>query len=244
MTKRRDRRYEIIYEDVDLLVVDKVAGLLTLPDRYDQSLVSLYQLLRHRYGTIYPVHRLDKWTSGLLLFAKNAQMHRKLNALFLENTIKKTYLAIIFGHIKAEGITVKKAIRTKPGKRHIMEVHPDGKLAITHIRSLENYDRYSLVEVQISTGRQHQIRVHLQHIGHPLMVDSKYSPEKAFYLSSIKKKYRISKNDTERPLLARTALHAHLLQFVHPTTRESLEYRSSLPKDLSAVLYQLRKSCR
>ncbi len=241
MPKTYKKELNILQQDEQIIILDKPAGLLTLPDRYDTTLPNIYHMLVQKYTQIYPVHRLDKWTSGLLLFAKDKESHKVLNQDFAQRKVIKKYTAIVQGGRVPDHCTIDQPIRNKPGKVGIMEVHPDGKPSITECKTIQHFGPFSLIELQIYSGRQHQIRVHLQFTGYPLMVDAIYSPSKAFYLSSIKKKYKNSKGRTERPLLARSSLHAHQLQFVHPITRKSIVARADLPKDMAATIYQLNK---
>ncbi len=238
----KKKSYTIIWEDEHLLVLNKAAGILSIPDRYDPEKPNLQSLLNRHYDQIWTVHRIDKDTSGLLCFAKTEAAHSSLSQQFAAHETKKIYLAITNGQlIKDEGI-IEFKLAQNPMKKGRVVVAAKGKSAITTYRVAEKFATHSLLEVQIKTGRTHQIRVHLQAIGHPLLADPFYSPKPHFLLSSVKKKrYQKNKYAQERPLLSRTALHAFQLGLKHPETGEQLNFEAPLPKDMKAVVNQLRK---
>lgn len=237
------RDHEIIFEDQHIVVVNKSAGLLTIPDRYQHDKRNLSSLLIKKYGEIFVVHRIDRETSGLIIFAKDADTHKSLSEAFEENKIEKTYLALVQGIPNPLENRIETFLVKSETERSKIIVFKKGKWSITDYKVLESYDKkYSLVEVKILTGRTHQIRVHMQHIGNPLLVDSKYSNKDEFKLSEIKKrKFRLAKDEEERPLITRHTLHAAKIGFTHPSTGKRMDFEVPLPKDMKAVVNQMRK---
>ncbi len=235
-------RIEVLHEDEQVLVVVKPAGLLTIPDRFGNP-DSLQAQLEHKYGKIFVVHRLDRETSGVICFARTEAAHRHLSMQFEQHKVGKHYLALVDGVMHQESGEIDKPIGPHPVIAGKMAVSKQGKPAFTHYRVLELFKKFTLVEATLKTGRTHQIRVHFQSIGYPLAVDALYGRREGFLLSEIKgKNYRSGKfSDEERPLMARTSLHAVRLVFDHPETGKRLEFSAELPKDFSAVLNQLRK---
>ena len=237
------RDHEIIYQDDHIIVVNKAAGLLTIPDRYQHDKRNLYTILLQQHKEVYIVHRIDKETSGMILFAKDAETHKTLSQAFENHKIKKNYLAIVSGVPIPKEARIETFLTKSENVRDKIIVFKKGKLSITDYKVLESYGtKYALVDVQILTGRTHQIRVHMKHISHPLMVDSKYGYAEEFKLSEIKKrKYNRSSDREERPLISRHTLHAHTLSFEHPSTGEYMTFEAPLPKDMKAVINQCRK---
>ena len=234
--------FTIVYENSDFVVVDKPSGLLSIPDREGDEL-SLKRILKDKYGEIYTVHRLDKDTSGLIVFAKNDHTHKDLSQAFEERSVEKYYQGIVKGTLHEKEKTIDAPITQNTVKKTQMIVHKRGKPSVTDYRLLEEFRKYSLVEFRIYTGRTHQIRVHMQDIGHPIVCDDLYGDGEPVYLSSIKKNYNLSRNELEeRPLLSRLALHAQRLSFVF--NNERFDFEAPLPKDMSALLQQLRKISR
>lgn len=234
--------YDLLYEDDQLLVVSKPAGLLTIPDRAGNQ-NSLVGALKEKYGKVLIVHRLDRETSGILVFARTEAAHRHLSMQMEHHTADKFYLALLDGALHHEEGEIDKPIgehHSIPGK---MAISNTGKPSLTFYRVIERFQRFTLVEAQIKTGRTHQIRVHFNSIGYPLAVDALYGRRERFLLSEIKgKKYKSGKfTEEERPLMERSSLHAARLRFEHPVSGEIMEFRSELPKDFTAVLNQLRK---
>ncbi len=235
-------KVEIVYEDEHLLAVNKEAGILTIPDRFRKDIPNLYAMLSGDREELYTVHRLDKFTSGGLLFAKSKEIHKSLSGLFMDRIPEKYYLAIVDGVPReAKGI-IDQPLTESMATRGKMLIHPRGKDSKTSYEILRSFIKFSYLKVKIHTGRLHQIRVHLSHIGHPLMVDSLYGNRDAFYLSEIKgRKYRIKKGEEERPLLTRQPLHSHQLILPHPLTGEKLELEFEPPKDIRATIKQFEK---
>lgn len=232
----------IIYEDVSLIVVEKPAFMLSIPDRFSPEKENLLDLLRETREEVFTVHRLDRETSGIILFAKTREAHRDLSLQFEKREVSKKYLALVDGAVMEEEGRIEQPIgesQSHPGK---MEITKRGKPSLTLFKALERFKGYTLVEADIQTGRTHQIRVHFAAIGHPLTVDSLYGQREAFFLSEIKgKKFQLGKYQEERPLMTRTTLHAWRLQFRHPESGEMMDIQSELPKDFAALLNQMRK---
>jgi 23S rRNA pseudouridine1911/1915/1917 synthase len=235
--------YEILHEDEHLLVVSKPAGLLTIPDRFSADKPNLLTQLQRHYGEVFTVHRLDRETSGILCFARNAAAHRHLSMQFEHHTADKFYQALIDGVLHHEEGEIDKPIGEHPTIAGKMTTINSGKPSLTFYRVLERFPRYTLAEALIKTGRTHQIRVHFQSIGYPLAIDALYGRRSAFMLSEIKgKSYKSGKfSSDERPLMERTSLHSTRLRVDHPATGERLEISCPLPKDFNALLSQLRK---
>ncbi|MEM7573196.1 MAG: RluA family pseudouridine synthase [Bacteroidota bacterium] len=235
-------RIPIVHEDDQLIVINKPAGLLSVPDRYDAELPNALTQIGQRYGEVRPIHRLDRETSGLLSFARSQDAQRSLSQQFEQRQVTKTYLAIIEGTPPIETGEIDFPLGPHPGKPGQMIVSNRGKEARTVYRVLETLGRFSLLEVKIFTGRTHQIRVHLAAIGTPLVVDQFYGQRKQLKLSEIKgRRYRANRTGEERPLLSRHPLHAYTLGFLHPTSGEELQWECEPPKDMRATINQLQK---
>jgi 23S rRNA pseudouridine1911/1915/1917 synthase len=230
----------ILQEDDTLIVINKPAGLLVLPDRFDRTLVNLYALLKETFGNIFIVHRIDRETSGIVLFAKTAGMHALLNTLFEQRKVEKKYLAIVVGSPQAESGRIDVPIaENQYGVRKMKIDRKNGKEAVTDYKIIENCNGYSLIEAKPHTGRTHQIRIHFSALGFPILADPLYGTSGWFFLSSIKRNYK--SNGEEKPLLARTALHAFSLSFIHPVTEEKMFFEAPMPKDMETVLKVLKK---
>ena len=184
------------------------------------------------------MHRLDRDTSGIIVFAKDETTHKYLSQLFEARAIDKFYLGLVSGSPMHDSGTIDAAIMEHPGT---MVTNKNGKESITDYRVVEKLGPYSWMEFQIHTGRTHQVRVHMKHIGQPLACDSVYGDGAPILLSSIKRKFKLSRNEeSERPLLSRLALHSWKLKFKDQNGKD-LEFEAPLPKDLSALLHQLAK---
>jgi 23S rRNA pseudouridine955/2504/2580 synthase/23S rRNA pseudouridine1911/1915/1917 synthase len=231
----------IVFENDDCVALNKPSGLLSIPDREGKD-VSLKTLLKEKYGDIFTVHRLDKDTSGLIIFAKNEAAHKHLSKQFEERKTKKIYLGLVTGSPAEKKESIDAPIGEHPAKNGTMIVHRKAKDALTDYEVLEDFGVYAWLQFQIHTGRTHQIRVHTKEIGHPVVCDILYGDGKPVLLSSLKhKKFKLSKNELEeRPLLNRLALHASLLSIELPSG-EMITLEAPLPKDLKALLQQLNK---
>ena len=231
---------DIIFENDDFVAINKPAGLLTIPDR-EQSEKSLKEILQDKYGTIFTVHRLDKDTSGLVIFAKNETAHKYFSKLFEDRKVEKYYLGIVLGSPANATGTIDAPITEHLLHKGTMVVHRNGKPSQTSYEVIDANKNFSLVSFQLHTGRTHQIRVHSKHIGHPLAVDTLYGDGKPILLSSIKKKFKLSKHDEEeRPMVNRLALHSYKLNF-DDLGGERRELVAEMPKEFRALMQQLKK---
>ncbi|MEO7523245.1 MAG: RluA family pseudouridine synthase [Ferruginibacter sp.] len=231
----------IVFENDDFVAVNKPAGLLTIPDR-EQSEKSLKELLIDKYGAIFTVHRLDKDTSGLVIFAKNEIAHKYFSRLFEERKIEKYYLGIVHGSPSNKIGEIDAPIAEHGVTKGMMTINRNGKPSLTGYEVLEANPNYSLVSFQLHTGRTHQIRVHSKNIGHPLACDPLYGDGKPLLLSSIKKKFKLSKHDDEeRPMISRLALHSYKLIFTNDDN-ERIELLADMPKEFRALMQQLKKN--
>jgi RluA family pseudouridine synthase len=236
------RAFEIIWEDEYLLLLNKNAGVLSIPDRYHDDKENLYSLLVKYKGSIFPLHRLDKDTSGIMIYAKDEETHKKLSEQFENREIYKEYLAILTRTPFERKGKIETHLVASQSSKDMMVVSKKGKLAITEYEVLEEFKEYSLARVILHTGRQHQIRVHMAHIGNPLAIDKKYGLKTEIYASDIKtKKFHQNKNKIAKPLMSRHSLHAYKLGFTHPVTQEKMEFEAVPPKDFRATLNQLRR---
>lgn len=230
----------IVYESTDLIALNKPSGLLSIPDREGKD-ISLKKLLQEKYGQIFTIHRLDKGTSGILVFAKNEQAHKHLSKQFEERQTEKIYLGLVIGTLLNKKGSIDSPIAEHPAKKGIMVINHKGKEALTDYEVLVDFRIYSWLQFQIHTGRTHQIRVHMQDIGHSIVCDALYGDGKPVLVSSLKKKFNLSKNELEeRPILNRLALHAWQLKLISLEGKK-IELEAPLPKDLRAVLQQLSK---
>lgn len=231
----------ILEEDENLVALNKPSGLLTIPDREGKE-VSLKQILKAKYGDIFTVHRLDKDTSGIVVFAKREEAHKQLSQLFEARETVKIYNGFVLGSPFEKSGIINEPIAEHPVKKGIMTVYRKGKESITEYEVLDNFKLYSWMQFHILTGRTHQIRVHMKHLGHPIVCDDLYGDGKPVFISTIKrKKFNLSKNEEEeRPILSRLALHASKLKF--ELNNKKYELEAELPKDLRALLQQLNKN--
>ena len=231
----------IVQETENWIALNKAAHLLTIPNR-EQSEISLKELLWKKYGEIFTVHRLDKETSGLVLFAKNAETHKYLSAQFQERKVGKTYLGIVTGLPSPALGEIKAPIIEHPVQKGKMMVHRSGKPSHTSYEVIEGFPQYSLVSFQLHTGRTHQIRVHSKEIGHPLACDPLYGDGKPVFISGIRKNYKLNKSElNEQPMIRRLALHSWKLSF---TDQEGnlVDLIAEMPKEFRALINQLKKA--
>jgi 23S rRNA pseudouridine1911/1915/1917 synthase len=230
----------ILFEDDAVIAINKPSGLLVLPDRYEHAERNLYDLIKEGLGMIYVVHRIDRETSGIILFAKTAEAHAALNTAFEQRQVHKSYLAIVVGNPQDDSGMIDMPIgENEHGVRKMRIDQRKGKEAQTEFKVLERFHGFALVEVKPLTGRTHQIRIHLRALGYPILADPLYGDGKGFFLSSIKRKYLTQ--EEERPMLERTALHAATLNVVHPITGQELALEAPMPKDMIAVTKALKK---
>lgn len=237
---RKSQTITLFYNDDYFLIADKPSGIAVIPERFKSDKLDFKQLLEKQLGiSLFTVHRIDRDTSGLVVFAKTAEAHKELNTLFEQHKMDKTYLAIVHGALEGETGEIDSPIATHPSKSKMI-VHPKGKEAYTSFKVLQQFKHAAFLEVKIKTGRTHQIRVHFASAGYPLLIDPLYGTGSLFFLSSIKKGYKKT-DEEERPILGRLSLHATSLSFEHPFTKQLICVSSPLPKDLSLAIQLLEK---
>jgi RluA family pseudouridine synthase len=213
----------LLYLDEALLVVAKPAGLPTLVDGYHPEAPYLLGILRQTYHPLWVVHRLDRETSGVMIFARTAQAHRALNSQFERHQIAKYYHALALGSPHWEQKTVKLPLLPDGDRRHRTTVDPRrGKPACTDLSIMERFADCTLIEAIPRTGRTHQIRAHLAALGHPLAGDQLYG-------------------GSQIAGLERVGLHAHLLTMIHPTSQQTIAFCAPYPQDMQYALDQLRQ---
>lgn len=232
---------EILYEDNDIVVLNKPSGMLSIPDRYKHEALNVKKWLEERHGEVFVVHRLDKETSGVVVFALGSDAHRNLSLQFENHEVEKKYLAILSGVMREDDLDVDIPLMNDPKTPAKMMPSARGKKSLTHIHVVERFRVATLAECTLHTGRQHQIRVHCSAIGYPLLVDSLYGRSDKFMLSNLKRKYNLQKESEEKPIISRTTLHASILGFKHPSTNEQMMFKCEPPKDFRALLSVLRK---
>lgn len=242
--------FKIVYEDDDLLVVDKQAGLVVHPGfgNFEGTLLNAlawyYDGKKGKDGnpiTPYLVHRIDKDTSGLLLIAKTEESQAHLAKQFFDHTIERKYNALVWGDFQEDEGTIVGNLARSMKDRRVMAVYDDpdvGKHAVTHWHVLERFGYVTLVECVLETGRTHQIRAHMKHIGHPLFNDAAYGGDKILKGTTFSKYKQFVDNCFQ--LLPRQALHALVLGFEHPTTHKQMHFESPFPNDMNEVVLKWR----
>lgn len=230
---------QILHEDEHLIAVSKPAGMLTIADRAGNP--ALKDWLQQRFPAVYTVHRIDRDTSGLVLFARTEWAHRTLSMLFEAREVEKEYNGLVMGKPSPPEGSIQTGIMEHPVIRGKMVASAKGRPSHTDFRTIETFRMFSWMAFRIHTGRTHQIRVHMASIGHPIVCDELYGDGKPVLLSSVKRNYKLSKGELEeRPILSRLALHAASLRF----NLEGKDYflEAPAPKDMRALMEQLRKS--
>lgn len=241
---------EIVYEDNDVLIVNKAAGMVVHPgyNNYTGTLVNALVYHFNQLPTLPGndgrpglVHRIDKDTSGLLLISKNERSMNYLAKQFYDHTINRKYIALAWGDIAEDG-TVSGYIGRSVNDRRVMSIYDDpekGKWAVTHYRVLERMGYVTLLECKLETGRTHQIRAHMRHIGHPLFSDAMYGGDKILKGTVFSKYRQFVDNCFE--IMPRQALHAQSLGFLHPSLKKDIYFEAPLPADFKGVLEKWRK---
>jgi len=216
-----ESQIKIIQQDESILVLNKPAGLPVLPDGWEKDAPYLVKMLEEQFGRIFIIHRLDKITSGLMVFARTAEAHRSLNIQFENREADKTYHAIVEGNPKWDEKITRFPLLANVGKKHRTVVNDQkGKPSETRFRVLKQYQASALVEAKPMTGRTHQIRVHASALGHPLVGDILYGAQQT--------------NTIHRP-----ALHAYSLAFAHPKAKERIRFTSEYPDDFVNALKRI-----
>lgn len=214
--------FEIIYEDNDLLVINKPAGISVIQEGWSPLTPFLYQRLLAQYPSLLVVHRLDKETSGVMIFAKNENAHRDLNIQFEKHLVTKKYLALVVGTPKWDATTTKFRLKIGVGKKHRTVVdNAKGLNTETQLTVVDRFREHTMIEAIPRTGRTHQIRVHLYAKGLPILGDKLYGT-----------------NSTD--LIDRVALHAGSIEFTHPTTQETVTFSAPLPADIKQALKKIK----
>ena len=231
---------EIVHEDEALVVVNKPAGMVVHPAPGHRSGTMVNALLYHISdlsgvgGRLRPgiVHRLDQHTSGLLVVAKNDQAHHSLSDALRERRVKRIYRAVVWGHLSMTRMTIDAPLGRDPKERKRMAVREDGRVAISHLNVREQWARADLIDIRLQTGRTHQIRVHLAHIGHPVVADPIYGVGWERGMGGANRTW--AKDLARR--VPRQVLHAAELSFEHPLTGMEMHFEAELPDDLSSVV--------
>jgi len=218
----------LLYEDDDLLVINKPSGILSIEDGFDRNKYNLRSALKKTYGNIWTVHRLDKDTSGVIIFAKNQESHRQLNLSFSNRIIEKNYRSIVIGFPFWDSIEIKLPLKINGDRKHRTIFDPTyGKPAFTRIVKIINNDQFAYMDVFPTTGLTHQIRAHLSTIGFPILGDSLY-----WRCCEI-----INYSESERLAFF---LHARSIKFYHPSSKELMLISAPLPYLFSEMLKKLK----
>ena len=231
-------KYFVLYNDEQILAVNKVSGISIGGDRYDESKERLDKLLEKELNIpkIFTVHRIDKDTSGVVVFAKNKEMHRTLSLSFENRKVIKKYIAIVHGRPSWKETACNLALVPNGNKKHMTIIDRyKGKESLTRFKLIHSAGNYSVLEVTPETGRIHQIRVHAATIGHPVVCDNLYGKETPVKLSSFKRGWKGDPFE-EKPLLSRLGLHS--LEIILP---DSLVFNAALHRDMLALVKQMEK---
>lgn len=215
---------DVVFEDQDVMVVNKPAGMLVHPSRGENTgtlanAVVYYWQSRGEAARFRPVHRLDRDTSGLVVIARNHFTHQYLARILEQKKLYREYTAVVHGNLQPDRGTISEPIARKPGSIVERMVSPEGQEAITHFQVIGRYPGATLIKVHLDTGRTHQIRVHMSYLGHPLWGDTLYGGSNT--------------------LITRQALHSSRLDFPHPRTGERVSYACEMPRDMQELLHRL-----
>ena len=239
-TKNND--YTTIFSDESIVVLNKRSGILIAADRYNEDAPRLDLIAEKEFGKLYAVHRIDKDTSGLIVYARTPEAHKSLSQQFEKRLVHKTYHALVYGHPLWDKLNVDLPLLPDGDIRHRTVVNKKfGKPSVTDFYNVGSCGPYSWIIAEPKTGRTHQIRAHLSANGFSIVCDPLYSGnKKPVRLSEIKRKWNGDEFE-ERPLLSRLALHAYKIEFEHPVTGEKVSYTAPYPKDMEATRNQLAK---
>jgi 23S rRNA pseudouridine1911/1915/1917 synthase len=236
--------FTVIYEDENIISVNKISGISVGGDRWDDSRERLDELVaagRVPGAKLFTVHRIDRDTSGLVVFAKNGESHRRLSLAFEERRAEKHYIAVVYGRPSWSETSCDLPLVPDGNKRHLTIIDKyRGKKSLTHFRLLGGAGSYSVLEARPETGRTHQIRVHAAAIGFPIVCDVLYGNGKPVLLSSFKRDWRGDPLE-ERPLLDRLGLHAAELALPADSAAGPLHFDAPLPRDMAALVKQMKK---
>ncbi len=241
MSRKIDPQDLLLWSDEAMLVANKPAGVLTIPGSGEADQTCLVDLLQAAYGPLWVVHRLDRETSGAILFARTSQAHQALNTQFERREVHKTYHALVAGRPGWDQYEARQPLLVDGDRQHRTVISSQkGKPASTSLKVLEIFHGYTLVEACPHTGYTHQIRAHLAALGFPVTGDPLYGNGVGVLLSRVKPRYK-STSDPERPLLDRVGLHARAIELHHPVSGEPVSFEAPYPRDFAVTLTQLRK---
>ncbi|MBQ9538264.1 MAG: RluA family pseudouridine synthase [Treponema sp.] len=233
--------FTTLYSDSDIIVVNKRSGLLVAADRYDDKAPRLDLELEKEAGKIWAVHRIDKDTSGLVVYARNPDSHKSLSEQFEKREVRKVYHCLVNGRPVWKEFHADYPLQVDGDKRHRTIVAKGGKPSVTDFRMIGACGPFSWLEALPKTGRTHQIRAHLREMKLTIVADPLYSGnQRGVFLSDFKRKWN-GIEEEERPLLSRLALHAYSIKFRHPGTGEEVFFSAPYPRDLEAVRKQMAK---
>jgi len=240
--RKKTELLEILHDDDAIIVINKPAGYTLVPARGEGSTPLREEITKHIGKKSLLVHRLDRGTSGVCILAKTKDAQRELSGQFSTHTVHKEYHALVVGEIKDDVAAIDAPIGPDRKRPKFMAVNGRAaKDAVTEFRVLERYRGYTLVAVFPRTGRTHQIRVHLAHVGHPCAVDRNYGGRKRLLLSEMKESYKLKSGKPEKPLIERVTLHAAAITFKHPTGNEELTITAEHPKDFALAIKMMRR---
>lgn len=221
-----------LYEDEHIIAIDKPAGLLSILDGYKLDIPNVHSILQQNTPKIWIVHRLDKETSGVMIFAKTSDAHRNLNQQFEHHMISKNYVAIVWGQFKQINQTIELPLSINADRKHRTRVTEEyGKRAITHINLINQYHQFAYISVIPKTGYTHQIRAHLSEIGHPIIGDILYGNLQ-----------KANKNKFDQDSVIRASrlfLHCYKLIFTHPVFETEIQLKSPIPSEFDKLLQQI-----
>lgn len=234
--------YTTIYSDDSIVILNKCSGLLIAADRYNQNAKRLDIEAAKEFGTLYAVHRIDKDTSGIIVYARSKEAHKNLSIQFEKRQVEKIYHCLVRGRPTWNELSVDLPLLPDGDDRHRTIINKRfGKPSLTEFKFLGACGQFSWIEAKPKTGRTHQIRVHLAANGFSIVCDPLYGGnQKPIRLSEIKRNWH-GNNDEEQPLLSRLALHAYKITFTHPATEEKVSFFAPYPKDMDATRKQFAK---